>query len=62
MLSQSLSAKTPVTSITLPDVPVSAMLSGSSVVPELVQVVTRTPSTRTSTVLCLSEPLNMAGQ
>ena len=60
MLSHSMSASTPVTSITDPDVPERSMLSKPAVVPELVQVVTRTSSTYTSTVLTLVAPLYSA--
>ena len=51
MLSHSVSASTPVSSITCPDAHERLTLSKSSVVPELVQVVIRAPSTYTSMVL-----------
>lgn len=62
MLSHSELPKTPCSSITVPAVPsFKAMLSKPSVVPELVQVVTSSPSTKTSIVLTLISPLYSAG-
>ena len=60
MLSHSESASCPVTSITRPDVPDKSMVSKPSVVPELVQLVVRAPSIRTSTFRTLVEPLYSA--
>lgn len=58
MLSHSELASTPFILMTLPDIPdMSSMLSKPSVVPELVQVVAKAPSTYTSTVLVRSSPL-----
>lgn len=60
MLSHSMSAP-PVMVMSCPDCPDRSTLSKSAVVPELVQVVTATPSTDTSTVLVLVAPLYIAG-
>ena len=61
MLSHSKLSRTPTISIVVPDVSERSMLSKPSVMPELVHVVTRTPSTYTSTVLSLVSPLYSAG-
>ena len=57
ILSHCLSARTPVIEIISPEYPDTSMLSKDDVVPELVQVVTVTPSTDTSMVLNLVSPL-----
>lgn len=60
MLSHSSLASTPVTSINSPDIPDRSMLSKALVVPELLHVVAKAPSTYIFTVLDLVVPLNNA--
>ena len=60
MLSHSVSASTPVSSIICPDVDERLTLSKPSVVPELVQVVIRAPSMYTSMVLVRVVPRYIA--
>lgn len=61
MLSHSESSSTPFSSTTRPDTPVKITWSPQAVLPEVVYVVMRTPSTRTSIVTCLSSPSYMSG-
>lgn len=60
MLIHSGLSRTPVTVMSCPEYPNKSIISKPSVVPELVQVVAREPSTVTSTVLTLVVPLYRA--